>query len=160
MGIYRQTINSLIQAVHQVKPEWIISKEYTPDKRPPLPFFYYTISDDYKRLSFNVIEGEPFLMAVSITSVAKDSLDASDNAHDMRMILQSDLVLSTLASKGISVSVEQLPGNNIDFGVAVESESHLVAYLTVIDGWKDTTMSGELDDVGITSNEKQEESNK
>lgn len=152
MAIYRDTISQLIDEIHQFQPDWIITKSATPDVRPPLPFFYYNIRRDYERLTFNDVESEPFSFPLQLTAVAEDPIDASDLAHDMRMLLQSWGLLEDLAKVGISIPrVESLANVETNFGVSYETESKLLVTIVANDTYDDTTQSGYIEGVDLST---------
>lgn len=157
MGIYRETITSIISEIHKFKPDWIISKYFQPDDRPTLPFFYYKIVDDYERLTLHDVEGEPFSFVMQVTAVTDDELDSSDLGHDMRKLLESIGPLTDLAALGISLQVEAMPKRELNFGIALESESVLSIRVTVNDPYEDTTQSGTIEDVDLSSQSTKEE---
>ncbi|WP_061776556.1 phage neck terminator protein [Levilactobacillus senmaizukei] len=159
MGIYRDTVNKIISEIHKFQPGWIITKKFQPDDRPPLPFFYYKIVDDYQRLTFNDVENEPFSFVLQLTAVTDDELDSPDLSHDMRKLLESIGLLTDLAESGISLQVESLPIRDLNFGVSNETEAVLSVTVTVNDSYDDTTQSGTITDVILGVTDSKEENN-
>lgn len=159
MGIYRDTVSKIISEIHKFQPDWIITKHFQPNDRPPLPFFYYKIVDDYQRLTFNDVENEPFSFVLQLTAVATEELDSSDMGHDMRKLLESIGPLADLAESGISLQVEMMPKQDLNFGIASESESVLSITVTVNDPYDDTTQAGTIEGVNLGTPDIKEDNN-
>ncbi|WP_282801129.1 phage neck terminator protein [Secundilactobacillus kimchicus] len=142
-GVYHRTIKAIVDEIHKYKPDWTITKDFLPDNRPKLPYFYYELPIDYERLTFNDVENEPFALHLQITAVAEDNLDAHELSHDMRMLLRSLGLLADLRGQGISiVTVDSMAETPNNFGVAVETEAKLELVVVANDNYDDTTQEG------------------
>lgn len=153
MAIYDDTIGHLIDEIHKFKPDWIITKDASPETRPPLPFFYYSLRPNYERITFNDVDGEPFVFYIQLTAVTGDQITTADLSHDMRMLLRSWGVIADLAELGISIpSVRDLEQVDINFGISYESESKLLVKILANDTYDDTTQSGYIENVSLETN--------
>ena len=146
-NLYDKVVGALIEQVNKYEPDLVVTAQNVVADNPAFPYVEYDIYDDGSNQTFEAMNNEPVLLGIQMKAVSDVENEAKAMAHWLSKLFREQQPAVELADQGIAVQrALPMPPASDFLTSSYIFTSGTDLRIEVLDGFQDTTQSGEIAD--------------